>query len=107
MRSFASLRRRAEFAALRRRGRLRSRPTLLVYTLADRLTRRSIAGISVDSRVGNAVVRNLIRRRIGAALHEELQGKAPERILVVARPAAATASFERLRGDLHGALEEG
>jgi ribonuclease P protein component len=106
MRSFASLRRRAEFAALRRRGRLRSRPTLLVYTLADRNARRSVAGISVDRRVGTAVVRNLVRRRIGAALHEYLTGRTPARILVIARPAAAFVPFDRLRGDLRGALEE-
>jgi ribonuclease P protein component len=106
MRSFASLRRRAEFAALRRRGRLRSRPTLLVYALAGQPGRRSCAGISVDSRVGKAVVRNLVRRRIASILHEALSGKASARVLVVARPAAASADYGRLRGDLRGALEE-
>ena len=100
MRSFASLRRRAEFAALRRRGRLHSQPTLMLYRLASPGTRRAQAGITVDTRVGKAVVRNTVRRRIAAALHEALLQRAPERVLVVARPAAATAGFQRLRGEL-------
>lgn len=104
MRSFASLRRRAEFASLRRRGRLRSSPTLLLYRLAPSGEPRSRAGITVATTVGKAVVRNTVRRRIAAALHEALIARAPERVLIVARPAAAAASFERLRGDLLAAL---
>ncbi len=103
MRSFASLRRRAEFAALRRRGRLCSQPTLMLYRLAAPGARRAQAGITVDTRVGKAVVRNAVRRRIAAVLDEALSGST-ERVLVVARPAAAAAGFQRLRADLLAAL---
>ncbi|HEY9085296.1 MAG TPA: ribonuclease P protein component [Candidatus Tyrphobacter sp.] len=104
MRSFASLRRRAEFAALRRRGRLCSQPTLMLYRLAAPGAPRAQAGITVDTRVGKAVVRNTVRRRIAGALHEALLGRAPERVLVVARPAAAAAGFRRIQSDLLAAL---
>lgn len=106
MRSYAGLRRRAEFAVLRRRGSLVSRPTLALYR-SPTGGRRSCAGISVGTAVGKAVVRNRVRRRIGAALHELLRGRTPERLLVVAKPPAAEADFWRLRSDLRAALEAG
>lgn len=106
MRSFDGLRRRAEFAALRRRGTLSSRPTLSLYRAAA-VGGRSRVGISVGTGVGCAVVRNTVRRRISAALHELLNARAPQRLLVVAKPPAAKADFHRLRSDLQSALEAG
>ena len=107
MRAYAALRRRAEFAALRRRGKLGSRPTLSLYRVPTHGAARSRAGITVGSAVGKAVVRNLVRRRIGAALHEILRAVEPQTLLVVAKPAAAQADFARLRSDLQSALEAG
>lgn len=107
MRAYAGLRRRAEFTALRRRGALNSRPTLSLYRVPTRGERRSRAGITVGSAVGKAVVRNTVRRRIGAALHELLLAREPLVLLVVAKPAAAEADFHRLRSDLQAALEAG
>jgi ribonuclease P protein component len=104
MRSFASLRR-AGFAALRRRGKLHSRPTLLLYRLRASDRRRAEAGITVGTRVGKAVLRNTVRRRIGEILHEALSGTPGWQVLVVARPAAAGASFQNLRSDVRSALE--
>lgn len=106
MRSYDSLRRRAEFAALRRRGMLSSRPTLALYRTPSSGS-RSRVGITVGSAVGGAVVRNTVRRRIAAALHDLLSARSPQRLLVVAKPSAAGADFHRLRSDLHAALEAG
>lgn len=106
MRSYDGLRRRAEFAALRRRGTLSSRPTLSLYRAALDAP-RSRAGVSVSTAVGGAVVRNTVRRRLQAALHELLAERSPQRLLVVAKPAAARADFHRLRSDLRSALEAG
>ncbi len=107
MRSYTALRRRAEFAAMRRRGRSCSRPTLALYRSPAYGAGRSVAGITVSTSVGKAVVRNRVRRRIAAALHELLLGRTPERLLVIAKPPAAAADFHRLRSDLRFALEAG
>lgn len=82
------------------------RPTLALYR-APFAGDRSRAGITVGSAVGKAVVRNRVRRRIAAALHELLSARPPERLLVVAKPPAAGADFRRLRSDLQLALEAG
>ena len=106
MRSFVPLRRRAEFTALRRRGRLNARPTLLLYRAeAKAADRCSHAAVTVDTTVGKAVIRNTVRRRIASALHEALANRPPQRVLVIARPVAARAAFERLRDDLLVALD--
>ncbi len=65
---------------------------------------RSVVGISVNKTVGIAVVRNRVRRRVAAILQEALSGREPQRLLVVARPAAAAVPFEALRAQLLKAL---
>ncbi|HTU63928.1 MAG TPA: ribonuclease P protein component [Polyangiales bacterium] len=104
-RSYAALKRRGEFLAVRKRGKAKARPTMLVYRLPAPGQAQARAGITVDTRIGKAVVRNMVRRRIAAALQELLAGHTGERLLVVARPAAAAANFHVLRSDLRSALE--
>lgn len=104
MRQFASLRRSAEFARLRKRGRRIVSGVLTIYR-ADALVsdKRSIVGITVGKPVGKAVIRNLVRRRIAAILQNVLKGRRV-RLLVVARPGAAEAPFAQLQRDLQRAL---
>jgi ribonuclease P protein component len=105
MRHFASLRRQADFARLRRQGWRVSTKTLTLYRSdASPTDARSVVGITVGSSIGKAVVRNTVRRRLAAILHDALAGRMPMRLLIVARPAAAQASFETLRADLTSAL---
>ncbi len=104
MRSFASLRRSADFARLRQRGRRIASPALTVFR-ADALERdrMAVAGITVGKPVGKAVIRNLVRRRVAAILQQALAGRRM-RVLVIARPSAAEASFADLRHELERAL---
>ena len=104
MRSYASLRRSWEFTRLRQRGRRIATGALTVYR-ADPLPKdlQSVVGITVGKPVGGAVVRNTVRRRVAAILREALAGRRL-RVLVVARPAAATTPFAQLRNDLQRAL---
>ena len=101
MRSYASLRRAGEFARLRRQGRRAASEAITVFVgRAQSGDSLSGVGITVGKTVGKAVVRNAVRRRIGAILHETLKGHEPLRVLVVAQPQAATASFASLREQL-------
>ena len=71
-------------------------------------------GIVVSGKVGNAVVRNRVRRRLRAALSELLaEGVRPEachagrpsfEMVVIARPSAAQATYRELHGTLERAL---
>ncbi|MBV8489181.1 MAG: ribonuclease P protein component [Candidatus Eremiobacteraeota bacterium] len=99
------MRRRADFARLRQRGRRVGTPTLTLYR-GDARTNdlTSLVGITVTKSIGKAVVRNKLRRRLAAIVHEALAGMPPVRLLVVARSAAGTAPFSTLRAEVMSAL---
>jgi len=64
-------------------------------------------GLSVSKKVGNAVVRNTLRRRmreIFAVVAGEAQGDLD--LVISARPAAREATFEELRGEFDCALRK-
>jgi len=105
MRSFAGLRRRADFARLRRLGKRVNTGTLTLFR-SDGAPgdERSLVGIAINKSIGKAVVRNKIRRRLVSILHDALLERRTTRLLLVARPAAAGAEFETLRADVHAAL---
>ena len=56
--------------------------------------------MTVAKPVGGAVARNLVRRRVRGALDGLAPPAVPLRILFVAKPAAAAASYERLEGEV-------
>lgn len=60
----------------------------------------------VSRAVGNAVVRNTVRRRLRHLLRDRVAGLSPGTLLVVrALPSAAEASSQRLGRDLDAALD--
>jgi ribonuclease P protein component len=101
------LRRSADFAAAIRGGRRVGRGTLVVHLLleepAQAITAR--AGFVVSKAVGNAVVRNKVRRRLRHLVRPLLADLPDGSTLVVrALPKAATAAFPALSDDLEAAL---
>jgi ribonuclease P protein component len=57
-------------------------------------------GIITSKRVGGAVVRNRVRRRLRELVrHSHAHFPSGSLIVVIAKPAAAAASFEELRGE--------
>lgn len=105
MRSFASLRRTADFNRLRQRGRRTATAHLTIYRGdAWKHDERPLVGITVSKSVGTAVVRNRLRRKLAASLHDLLTPQARMRLLVVARPSAATLPFAALQDELRQAL---
>ena len=62
-------------------------------------------GLSVSRKVGNAVTRNAVRRRLREVFNSCISETSRDLDLVVsARPAAAEATFEELRGEFSKAL---
>ena len=80
MRPYVSLRRAADFSRLRRQGRRIAGPTLTIFRDEAR------------------------RGRLAAILDESLAGRDPMRLLIVAQPSAAQASFPILREQLVAGL---
>jgi ribonuclease P protein component len=78
---------------------------LLVLYVAPNELDRTRVGITVSGRVGNAVVRNKVRRRLREALRARLPNLKPGvDLLITARPASAAASWEELCEALDGVL---
>lgn len=87
----------AEFERTRREGRSWAHPLMVLNAVPNDLgvTR---CGFTVSKRVGNAVVRNRVRRRLREIVRRSLPTLDPNWDLVlVARSGAAHASFEELQ----------
>ncbi|HZG01957.1 MAG TPA: ribonuclease P protein component [Streptomyces sp.] len=116
------LRRREDFAAAVRRGRRAGRPLLVVHLrrgsprsdsggrtdphVAEGVVPPARAGFVVSKAVGNAVVRNRVKRRLRHLVRERLAVLPPGSLMVIrALPGAGEASHEKLARDLDSALQ--
>ena len=92
-----------EFARLRREGRSRTGKYLLLSALNDVTGTGDsafLAGIITSKKVGMAVVRNRIRRRLRAIIGEFAGRIVPGTMMVViARYCASEATYQMLRAD--------
>ncbi|BFU48014.1 ribonuclease P protein component [Krasilnikovia sp. MM14-A1004] len=109
------LRRSTDFAAAVRGGRRVGRGTLVVHLNIPPISDEPApagssdsparAGFVVSKAVGNAVVRNRVRRRLRHLVRSRLDGLPPGTLVVVrALPAAAAAASATLDADLASAL---
>ncbi|MCH6161442.1 ribonuclease P protein component [Streptomyces marispadix] len=109
------LRRREDFAVAVRRGRRAGRPLLVVHLRSDSSSSDpheaggdaspARAGFVVSKAVGNAVVRNRVRRRLRHLVRERLTALPPGSLVVVrALPGAGEASHDELVRDLDAAF---
>jgi len=106
---------RATFDALRRAGRRARRDSVTVVYLPDEAPAGPAAGggvrvaYSVGRRIGTAVARNRVRRRLRAALREvdrDRGGLDAGAYLVLAHPGARTVPYTELRHSLGAACHE-
>ena len=94
----------ADFRQINAQSRSRSHATLLLRFRRNDLGQTRF-GISTGKRVGSAVVRNRVRRRLRTILRRLTNEIEPGwDILLVARPAAATATQAELDAALTGLL---
>lgn len=104
MPAFPMLRRKADFEALAKGGSARSNPLLV---LRGRRTSGSETriGFSTPRSLGGAVERNRVRRRLRELCRERYgQLETGWDLLVIARPAAAQATYAELREALANVL---
>lgn len=92
--------RRAEFDAVYREGRRRAGRTFVIFARRNGLSRDRF-GMSVKKALGNAVVRNRIRRRVREVLRLHREEIAPGWDMVIhPSRAAATLDFAKLETEL-------
>ncbi|HEX2766906.1 MAG TPA: ribonuclease P protein component [Candidatus Limnocylindria bacterium] len=90
------LRRRADFEAVGRDGITRSSPLLVLRALRTGRAETRV-GLSTPRTLGGAVQRNRVRRRLRELVRARLERIGPGwDLLLIARPAAATASHAEL-----------
>ena len=99
-----SLRRRADFDAVARRGRARRHRLFAVRVRRNGLGRVRY-GFAVSRRVGGAVVRNRVRRRLRELMRALPPGSGFD-VLVSANPGIVHASFEELRAAIGETIAE-
>ena len=92
------LRKRADFDSVRSRG-TRVGDGLFVLIVAPSELARTRWGLAVSRRVGNAVVRNSVKRKIRESIRD-MHCETGWDVIVSARPAAAGAGSESVRNSL-------
>jgi ribonuclease P protein component len=96
----------AEFRRVRELARRGWPHPLLVLFVAPNELQRTRVGITVSRRVGKAVVRNRVRRRLREALRARFPMLPPSADIVVsARPASAKATWSELNAALDAVLQ--
>jgi ribonuclease P protein component len=107
----ARLLRRAEFLSVKQEGTGFADGPLAASFVArtDSPTRAGVplavarVGLTVSSKVGGAVVRNRVKRRLREAVRRELSGLPAVDLVIVARASSVDASVEEFRGWLQRA----
>ena len=96
------LRRRADFVHVAQGAKGRANGLLIVRSAPNSL-RETRFGFSVAKRVGGAVTRNLVKRRLQEIVRR-LETEEGFDVVIIARPASAEASFRELESAVRDAL---
>ena len=102
------LTRRSEFLRVAGRGRKAARPALVLQALPQPEGPVRV-GFTATKKIGNAVARNRAKRRLRAAARITLADAPPPQgwdLVLVARDATGARDWQKLLGDLRGALRQ-
>ena len=99
------LKRPVDFARVHRQGKYLSHPLLVLKNLPNGLT-YSRWGVAAGKKLGTAVVRNRIKRRLREILRQVTLGTGKD-IVIIARSGARAADFGDLRQAVVILLEKG
>jgi ribonuclease P protein component len=103
----ARMRRSSDFALASRRGRRSGQRTLVLSLYIDKESPDRLVGVVAGRRVGPAVRRNRVKRRLRQLLRERLALLPPgARAMIRALPGAAEADYAELAADLDAALRQ-
>jgi len=97
------LRRSPDFQRVQRGGRRIHGRNLVVVYLANELATPRF-GLAVSRKVGNAVVRNRVKRWLREAIRRQRAGVMAVDVVFVARPSAAAAGYDALYNEVGTAL---
>lgn len=90
---------RRDFLRVQGRGRKIATPHLIGVALPSREKRRRV-GLTVSTKVGNAVERNRVKRWLREIVRHQKEALPPEMdVVLIARPGAANAGLPRLERD--------
>ena len=96
-----------DFVALQGNGTVRSHPLLVIRVRRTGLEDTRF-GLSTGRKLGGAVVRNRVRRRLREALRVMEPSFQPGwDVLIIARPPVVDADYQTLTGTLSGLLRRG
>ena len=93
----------ADFRSASRTGLRTANKYFVIHVVEAEPEADLLVGFTVSKKVGNAVVRNRVRRRLRHIMRDYLDIPAAK-VVIRALPASATASSGELRGALHAQL---
>jgi ribonuclease P protein component len=102
------LTRRAEFLRVAAKGRKAARPAMVLQALPQQGGADLGVGFTATKKIGNAVARNRAKRRLRAAARLTL-GDCPATgwdLVLIAREGTGGRPWDKLLGDLRGALRQ-
>jgi ribonuclease P protein component len=93
------------FAAIQKHGRKRHSANFVILSVHQSPPGNSRFGFAVSRRVGNAVIRNRLKRRLREMFRLHRRELAPSRdFVVIAKPSAAKLSYADVVQELRGPL---
>ena len=96
----------AEFPRIERQGKRASSGLLIVWLRVRRDGRPGRVGLTISKKVGNAVVRNRVRRRLKEIVRRNKQWLDAKDIVVIVKPEAASAPQSTLHLELQSLVDK-